>query len=134
MGVVGGVVDAVMQHLFLVGGLLLIVGAALFVIMAGTWVINESHSGLVVKRYGPSLASGRYIATNGEAGYQARLLAPGWHFFMWRWQYKIIKVPVVVVGPGEIALVIAADGRPIPSERVLGKVVDCDNFQDAQRR
>jgi uncharacterized membrane protein YqiK len=85
-----------------------------------------------VKRFGPPLASGRIVAVAGEAGYQARLLPPGWHFGLWRWRYRVVKVPVVVVSPGEIALIVAADGAPIPSERVLGKSVACDNFQDAE--
>jgi uncharacterized membrane protein YqiK len=51
---------------------------------------------------------------------------------LWRWRYRVVKVPVVVVRPGEIALVVAADGVPIPSERVLAKAVDSDNFQDAE--
>jgi uncharacterized membrane protein YqiK len=42
-------------------------------------------------------------------------------------------VPVTVVAQGQIALVIAADGASIPVERILGKAVDCDNFQDARR-
>jgi uncharacterized membrane protein YqiK len=97
----------------------------------GTRIIDEKHSGLVIKRYGPSLPDGRIIAIDGEAGYQARMLSPGWHVGWWRWRYKIVKVPVTIVGPGEIALVVAADGKAIPSERVLGKEVACDNFQDA---
>jgi uncharacterized membrane protein YqiK len=100
-------------------------------IWLGTRIIDEKHSGLVIKRYGPALPDGRIIAIDGEAGYQARMLSPGWHVGWWRWRYKIVKVPVIVVGPGEIALVVAADGKPIPSERVLGKEVACDNFQDA---
>ncbi len=108
----------VMAHWILASVALLFL-VALFILAAGTWVIDESHSGLVIKRYGPPLASGRIIAMNGEAGYQARLLPPGWHFGMWRWRFKIVKVPVMVIGPGEIALVVAADGSPIPSERVL---------------
>jgi uncharacterized membrane protein YqiK len=100
-------------------------------IWLGTRIIDEKHSGLVIKRYGPSLPDGRILAIDGEAGYQARMLSPGWHVGWWRWRYKIVKVPVTVVGPGEIALVVAADGKPIPSERVLGKEVACDNFQDA---
>jgi len=41
-------------------------------------------------------------------------------------------VGVTVVPQGEIALVLAADGAPIPPELILGKVVGCDNFQDAR--
>src|SRR5215211_170197 len=100
--------------------------------LSGTWVIAEDESGLMIKRYGAPLASGRIIALDGEAGYQARLLPPGWHFGLWRWRYKIEKIPVMVVQPSEIALIVAADGRAIPPERVLGRYVPCDNFQDAE--
>ena len=99
---------------------------------ASTRVIGEDESGLVIKRFGRPLPSGRIIALDGEAGYQARLLPPGWHFGLWRWRYKVVKVPVVVVQPGEIALVVAADGAAIPPERVLARAVACDNFQDAE--
>lgn len=34
---------------------------------------------------------------------------------------------------GQIALVVAADGTAIPAERILGKVVECDSFQDARK-
>jgi uncharacterized membrane protein YqiK len=103
-----------------------------FVTWSGLWVIRETQAGLVVKRYGRPLASGRIIALEGEAGYQAKLPPPGWHFGLWRWRYKIIRVPVTIVRPGEIALVVSADGDAIPAERVLGRAVACDNFQDAE--
>ena len=93
--------------------------------------IRENESGLVIKRFGPRLPPGRIVALNGEAGYQSRMLNPGLHFPLWRWRYKIVKVPLVMVAPGEIALVMAADGAAIPSERVLGKEVRCNQFQDA---
>ncbi len=40
---------------------------------------------------------------------------------------------MTVVPQGEIALVVAADGAAIPAERILGRVVECDNFQDARK-
>ena len=60
-------------------------------------------------------------------------MAPGWHFFYWFWQYNVQKAPVIEIPQGEIGLLVAADGRPIPSERILGQVVECDNFQDARK-
>ena len=42
-------------------------------------------------------------------------------------------MPVTVVPQGEIALVLAADGAAIPPERILGKIVECDNYQDARK-
>ena len=100
----------------------------------GAVLIQERQVGIVVKRFGSrALPPGQLIALAGEAGYQADTLAPGLHFGYWRWQYRILKVPVTVVPQGEIALVLAASGAAIPSERILGRVVDCDNFQDARK-
>jgi uncharacterized membrane protein YqiK len=109
-----------------------VVFAAVLVALFGFRVIRADQSGLVIKRYGRPLSAGRFIARNGEAGYQARMLSPGWHVGWWAWHYRIVKVPVVVVRPGEIALVVAADGDAIPPERVLARAVACDNFQDAE--
>jgi len=105
---------------------------AAIVVLSSIRVIKEDESGLVIKRFGQPLPSGRIIALDGEAGYQARLLSPGWHFGLWRWQYKVERVPMVVIQPGEIALVVAADGETIPSERVLARAVACNDYQDAE--
>ncbi len=106
---------------------------AVLVWLSSYVLIRERQVGIVVKRIArKSLLPGRLIALEGEAGYQADTLAPGLHMGYWPWQYRVIKVPVTVVPQGEIALVVAADGGAIPAERILGKVVDCDNFQDAR--
>src|SRR5262245_14801662 len=103
-------------------------------LLLGAVLIQERQVGIVVKRLGGGeLPPGHLIALNGESGYQADTLAPGLHFGYWRWQYRILKSPVTVVPQGEIALVLAADGPAIPTERILGKIVDCDNFQDARK-
>ncbi len=112
-------------------GVVLLVVLALVALALGLRLIGEQESGLVVKRYGRPLPPGRLIATRGEAGYQAALLSPGWHFPLWRWQYKVESVPLVTVPAGQIACVVAADGAPIPPERVLGRALPCDQFQDA---
>ncbi len=106
--------------------------AVMLLILSGTRIIRANEAGLVIKKFGEPLPSGRLLAVAGEAGYQARLLPPGWHFGLWRWQYRVVKVPVLVVPAGEIALVVAADGQAIPPDRVLARAVACDNFQDAE--
>jgi uncharacterized membrane protein YqiK len=113
--------------------LILVVAVVSAPTLLGTVLIRELRVGIVIKRFSArSLEPGKLIAINGEAGYQADTLAPGLHFGYWRWQYRVIKAPVTIVPQGEIALVVAADGAPIPSERILGKVVACDKFQDAK--
>ncbi len=116
----------------IVGGLVIFV--PLF--FGGLVVISEREVGIVVKKFtisGRGLPAGRLIALNGEAGLQADTLAPGWHWGHWPWQYSVRKETVVVVPQGEIALLVAADGASNPPERILGKIVDCDNFQDARK-
>jgi uncharacterized membrane protein YqiK len=107
---------------------------ALAAVLSGAVFIRERQAGVVVKKFGKhSLSPDRFIALAGEAGYQADTLPPGLHFGFWRWQYRVLKVPVTVVPQGEIALVVAADGVSIPAGRILGKVVECDHFQDARK-
>jgi uncharacterized membrane protein YqiK len=110
------------------GAILLV---AIVVLRLGLRVIGENEAGLLVRRYGIPLAQGRLIALEGEAGYQATMLPPGMHFPVWRWHYKVERVSLTVVRPGEIALVVAKDGAAIPPGRILGRVVACDDFQDA---
>src|ERR1700722_8748829 len=106
---------------------------AWFVTASGSVLIRERQVGIVVKRFaGKSLEPGRLVALGGEAGFQADTLAPGLYFGYWPWQYRVLKAWVTVVPQGEIALVLAADGKAIPAGRILGRVVDGDNFQDAR--
>jgi uncharacterized membrane protein YqiK len=100
----------------------------------GLVIINERQVGIVIKKFSRrSLPPGQLVALNGEAGYQADTLSPGWHLWYWPWVYQIIKSPVIVIPQSEIGLIVAADGAPIPPERILGRVVPCDNFQDARK-
>ncbi len=104
--------------------------------LGGLVIIGEREVGIVVKKFdlkGRGLPAGRLIALNDEAGLQADTLAPGWHWGYWAWQFSVKKESVIVVPQGEIALILAADGAPIPPERILGKIVDCDDFQDARK-
>src|SRR3989475_5911931 len=124
----------VQEHPVLTGLATLVILAWLSPILLGAVFIRERQVGIVVKKFGArSLPPGRLIALACEAGYQADTLPPGLHFGYFRWQYRIIKAPLTVVPQGEIALVVAADGASIPSERILAKIVDCDNFQDARK-
>jgi len=112
----------------------IIIGGCIF--FGGLVVIGEREVGVVVRKFtfsGKVLPPNRLIALNGEAGLQADTLAPGWHWGYWPWQYAVKKEAVIIVPQGEIALVVAADGASNPPERILGKIVECDNFQDARK-
>ena len=102
----------------------------------GLVMIRENQVGVVIKRLdlqSRRLPADQIVALNGEAGYQADTLAPGWHFGYWLWMYSVKRISVTIIPQGEIGLIVAADGEPIPSNRILGRVVECDNFQDARK-
>ena len=124
-------VTHLIEHWLLFLGAATLLGAALL-LLSGVWMIREDESGLVVKKFGKPLPPGRLIALEGEAGYQADLLPPGWHFGLFSFKYRITRVPMIVVRPGEIALVVAADGDGIPSERILAREVESDDYQNAR--
>jgi uncharacterized membrane protein YqiK len=123
--VVSGMIGAAM---------LLAIAAALFPLLAGMRYIPNSRVGIVEKLWSlrGSLSEGRVIALNGEAGYQVDVLRGGLYFFYWPWQYRIHKVPLTTVSQGKIGYVFARDGEPLKPEQTLGRVVPCNNFQDAR--
>lgn len=102
--------------------------------VAGLIVIGEREVGIITKKFSAkSLPPGRLIALEGEAGLQADTLPPGWHFGYFPWQYNVQKEAVVVIPQDEIGLIIANDGAAIPPNRILGKVVESENFQNTRQ-
>jgi uncharacterized membrane protein YqiK len=102
----------------------------------GMVIVPEDKIGLVTKKFvlfgtDKSLPDGRIIATKGEAGYQAKTLAPGLYWGMWIWQYTVDMSGFTIIPEGKIGLVLSKDGQEIPTGRILARKVDSDNFQDA---
>jgi uncharacterized membrane protein YqiK len=102
--------------------------------IAGLIVVGEREVGIVTKKFSvKNLPAGRLIALEGEAGLQADPLSPGWHFGYFPWQYSVQKDGLIVIPQDEIGLIIANDGLAIPANRILGKIVKCENFQNARQ-
>lgn len=104
----------------------------------GMVIVPEDRVGLVTKKFvligeHKELPDGRIIATRGEAGFQARTLAPGLYWWMWPWQFGVDMIPFAVIPEGKIGLVLANDGAELPTGNILARKVDCDNFQDTDR-
>jgi uncharacterized membrane protein YqiK len=102
----------------------------------GMVIVPEDRIGLVTKKFvllgtNKGLPDGSIIATKGEAGFQAQTLAPGLYFGKWFWQYSIQMEQFTIIPEGKIGLVMAKDGKEIPTGNILGQHVVSDNFQDA---
>ncbi len=78
-----------------------------------------------------SVTNGHVIATGGEAGFQADIRRGGLHFGLFRWQYRIHKLPLVAIAQGKIGYVYARDGSALDPSQTLAKVTPSNNFQDA---
>lgn len=122
--------------------LLLIVSLVLYKyilrFLFGMVIVPEDRIGLVTKKFvlfgeNRELPDGRIVATKGEAGFQAKTLAPGLYFWKWVWQYQVAMEKFTVIPEGKIGLVLSRDGSEIPTGNILAKRVDCDNFQDAEK-
>ena len=91
-----------------------VIGIFVVFILPSIRVIGPTQVGLVMKRFAfKKLHEDNPIAFHGEAGYQANLLMPGWRWAFWI-IYKVQKVPWVQVQAGEIGVVIAQVGDPLP--------------------
>ena len=97
----------------------LVIGAVvvLILLVVGFQSINQigpTQVGLVTKRFGlKKLKNDSPIAFRGEAGFQAELLMPGLRFKFWP-VFGVKKFPWVQVPAGQIAVVIAQVGQPLP--------------------
>ena len=104
----------------------------------GMVIVPEDKIGLVTKKFvlfgeNKELPDGRIIATLGEAGFQAKTLAPGLYFWKWVWQYDVTMERFTIIPEGQIGLVLAKDGMAIPTGNILGQMVECDTYQDATK-
>jgi len=97
---------------------------ALLVLLVFVWIssyryVPESKVGVVVKNaLGPSLEAGDIIATGGEKGPQAKILPPGWHGGLWPVIFDVEYFDVLDIKKGEVGIITAVDGRPLPSGEI----------------
>ena len=79
--------------------------------------VGENQIGVVIKNVGGGkLSEGKIIATGGQMGPQARILPPGWHPWLWPVIYDIEFQPVIEIEEGEVGLITATDGKPLPDQ------------------
>lgn len=111
-----------------------ILAVAFGTIAVGLRYIPNTSVGIVEKLWSfrGSVTEGSVLALGDEAGYQVDLLRGGYHIGLWPWQYRIHRVPLVVVPQGKIGYVYARDGEPLAPTQTLGRVVPSNNFQDAR--
>jgi uncharacterized membrane protein YqiK len=105
--------ETLLEHYILSSFSILLIIAILVILGKSIYSIGPTQVGLVRKRFGGKLPEDNPIAFHGEAGYQAELLMPGLRFKFWL-VYAVTKHPWVQVPAGQIGIVIAQIGQPLP--------------------
>lgn len=96
-------------------GFVLLLLATAAVVLLSLHRIGPTEVGLVTRRFSARrLDEDNPIAFRGEAGYQAELLMPGLRFQLWP-VFGVEKYPWVQVPAGQIGVVIAQVGAPLPT-------------------
>lgn len=100
--------------------------------LSGIRFIPNNRIGVIEKRFTTkgSVKSG-FIAMNGEAGYQPRILRGGLHYLM-PIQYVVHMMPLVTISQGKIGYVFARDGKQLDPAQVLASNATVTDFQDVE--
>jgi len=100
-------------------GVCLIAAAVSAVGFSTAIYVKDDEGGIVIRKFGPNLPTNRVIAANGEKGPQAMLLGPGWHFGFYPWIYDLQPVPTVTITQGQVGVINALDGKPLPAGEIF---------------
>jgi uncharacterized membrane protein YqiK len=132
-------IDTIIAYAYWIVPIVLILALNRFILrLIGVVIVPEDRIGLVTKKFVlfgelKEMPDGRIIAMKGEAGFQAKTLAPGLYFWYWPWQYEVTMSPFTIIPEGKIGLILANDGAELPTGAILGRRVESDNFQDAEK-
>ena len=100
---------------YVIGGILLLF------FLSGIRFIPNNRIGIIEKRFsGKGSVKSGFIAMNGEAGYQPRILRGGLHYLM-PIQYVVHTMPLVTISQGKIGYVFARDGKQLDPAQVSGR-------------
>jgi regulator of protease activity HflC (stomatin/prohibitin superfamily) len=109
-----GMFNFVFGHFLLVTAVAVVAFLFLLLLTKSVRSIGPTEVGLVRKRFAAKkLGAGSAVAFDGEAGYQAKLMMPGVQFKLWP-LYDVTRHPMVQIPSGQIGLVIAQVGQPLP--------------------
>ena len=109
-----------------------VVGILFLILLSGIRFIPNNRIGVIEKRFsGKGSVKSGFIAMNGEAGYQPRILRGGLHYLM-PIQYVVHMMPLVTISQGKIGYVFARDGKQLDPAQVLASNATVTDFQDVE--
>jgi len=119
------------MNLWMVVGLA-VGGFIILFLLAGIRFIPNTRIAIVEKRFSfkGSVKSG-FIALNGEAGFQPKVLRGGLHYLI-PIQYVVRLVPLVTIPQGKMGYIFARDGKQLEPTQSLASNDMAFDFQDVE--
>ena len=107
-------------------------GIVFLILLSGIRFIPNTRIGIVEKRFSfsGSVKSG-FIALNGEAGFQPKVLRGGLHYLI-PIQYVVRMAPLVTIPQGKIGYIFARDGKLLEPTQALASNEIAFDFQDVE--
>tara|TARA_R110002073_G_scaffold299270_2_gene466236 strand:+ start:35844 stop:37463 length:1620 start_codon:yes stop_codon:yes gene_type:complete len=100
------------------------------IVLSSIRYVGASEVGIVKKNaFGAKMAPGEILATNGEMGPQADVLAPGWHLWYWPVLFDIDTQPLIDIPANKVGLVESRDGLPLDPGQVFAPEVTNAEFK-----
>jgi len=120
-----------MSGILIVAGLV-VIGIIGLILLSGVRFIPNTRIGIVEKRFSPkgSVKSG-FIALNGEAGFQPKVLRGGLHYLP-PIQYVVRMAPLVTIPQGKMGYIFARDGKLLEPTQALASNEVAFDFQDVE--
>jgi uncharacterized membrane protein YqiK len=110
----------------------IVTGILFLIMLSGIRFIPNNRIGVIEKRFsGKGSVKSGFIAMNGEAGYQPRILRGGLHYLM-PIQYVVHTMPLVTISQGKIGYIFARDGKQLDPAQVLASNATVTDFQDVE--
>ena len=120
-----------MTGILVIAGLV-VLGILVLTLLSGIRFIPNTRIGIVERRFSPkgSIKSG-FIALNGEAGFQPKVLRGGLHYLP-PVQYVVRMAPLVTIPQGKIGYIFARDGKLLDPTQALAANDTAFDFQDVE--
>ncbi len=112
-------------------GVLLVLVLAFWLVTRWVRFVPNNRIGIIEKRFGGSSLRSGFIALNGEAGFQPRVLRGGIHMLT-PFQYGVHIMPLVTIPQGKIGYIFARDGVPLEAAQTLAANDKVHSFEDAE--
>src|SRR5512146_204005 len=117
---------------FLIAAGIVAVIILVLVFLSGIRWIPNTRIGIVEKRFsGNGSVKSGFIALNGEAGFQPKVLRGGVHYLP-PLQYVVHTAPLVTIPQGKIGYIFARDGRLLEPTQTLASNEEVSDFQDVE--